>query len=105
MSGKIKIAIPVGDPAGIGPEIALKAALDPGVQAACDPILVCDEALLARHAKACGIGDYSRVTVLPCAQPDTASLPFGVVSPISGRASIAFCAAAVKAAMAGDVDA
>ena len=52
---KLKIAIPVGDPAGIGPEIALKAALDPAVRAACDPILVCDQALLERHAKACGL--------------------------------------------------
>ena len=61
MSGKIKIAIPVGDPAGIGPEIALKAALDPAVRAACDPILVCDPALLERHAKACGIkADFSQ---------------------------------------------
>ncbi len=104
MSGKIKIAIPTGDPAGIGPEIALKAALDPAVRAACDPILVCDPDLLARHAKACGI-DSSQVSVLPCPQPETASLGFGVVSPIGGRASIAFCAAAIKAAMAGDVDA
>ena len=53
MTGRLKIAIPVGDPAGIGPEIALKAALDPGVRAACDPILVCDQVLLERHAKAC----------------------------------------------------
>ena len=43
MSGRIRIAIPVGDPAGIGPEIALKAALDPAVQAACDPIVVSAE--------------------------------------------------------------
>ena len=106
MSGRIKIAIPVGDPAGIGPEIALKAALDPAVLAACDPILVCDPALLERHAKSCGIGvDFSQINVLSCPQPETASLGFGVVSPISGRASIAFCAAAVKAAMTGDVDA
>jgi 4-hydroxythreonine-4-phosphate dehydrogenase len=106
MSGRIKIAIPTGDPAGIGPEIALKAALDPAVRAACHPILVCDPDLLARHAKACGINaDSSQIDVLDCAQPDTASLGFGVVSPISGRASIAFCAAAVKAAMAGEVDA
>jgi len=106
MSGKIKIAIPCGDPAGIGPEISLKAALDPAVRAACDPILVCDPALLERHAKACGIkADLSQVNVLPCPQPDTAALGFGVVSPVSGRASIAFCAAAVKAAMAGEVDA
>ena len=105
MSGRIKIAIPVGDPAGIGPEIALKAALDPAVQAACDPILVCDPTLLERHAKACGIGNFADAKILPCPQPDTASLGFGVVSPIAGRASIAFCAAAVKAAMNGDVDA
>jgi 4-hydroxythreonine-4-phosphate dehydrogenase len=104
MSGRLKIAIPVGDPAGIGPEIALKAALDSAVQAACDPILVCDEALLARHARACGL-DVSKVKVLACPQPETASLGFGVVSPVSGRASIAFCAAAVKAAMNGEVDA
>jgi 4-hydroxythreonine-4-phosphate dehydrogenase len=104
--GKIKIAIPTGDPAGIGPEIALKTALDPAVRAACDPILISDPTLLARHAKACGIDvDVSRLGVLPCPQPDAASLPFGVLSAAAGRASIAFCAAAIKAAMAGEVDA
>ena len=36
---KPRVAITVGDPAGIGPEIALKAAADPGVTAVCDPIL------------------------------------------------------------------
>jgi 4-hydroxythreonine-4-phosphate dehydrogenase len=104
--GKIRIAIPVGDPAGIGPEIGLKAVLDPAVRDACDPILVCDPALLQRHAKACGIAaDLSRLNVLACPQPETASLGFGVVSPISGRASIAFCAAAIEAAMTGEADA
>jgi 4-hydroxythreonine-4-phosphate dehydrogenase len=96
--------MPVGDPAGIGPEIALKAAFDPAIRAACDPILVCDTDVLPRHAKACGL-DASSVNVLPCPQPEAVSLPFGVVSPIAGRASIAFCAAAVKAAMNGTVDA
>jgi 4-hydroxy-L-threonine phosphate dehydrogenase PdxA len=106
MSGKLKIAIPVGDPAGIGPEIALKTALDPNVRAACDPILVCDLPLLERHANACGIElDLSKLNVLTCPQPETETLRFGVVSPIAGRASIAFCAAAIKAALARDVDA
>jgi len=102
--GTLRIAIPAGDPAGIGPEISLKAALDPAIRAACDPILVCDPDVLTRHAKACGL-EISSVNVLPCPQPETATLPFGTVSPVSGRASIAFCAAAVKAAMAGEVDA
>jgi 4-hydroxythreonine-4-phosphate dehydrogenase len=51
---KPKIAIATGDP-GIGPEISLKAALDPAVRNACNPILVSDRKVLARHARACGI--------------------------------------------------
>src|ERR1700759_4808021 len=94
----IRIALPVGDPAGIGPEIALKAALDPKVQALCEPTIVCDTDLLARHAKACGL-DPKKKNLLPCPQPEPASLGFGVTAPAPGRASIAFCAAAVKAAM------
>jgi 4-hydroxythreonine-4-phosphate dehydrogenase len=35
----MKIAITVGDPAGIGPEIAAKAAVDPRVRAVCEPVL------------------------------------------------------------------
>lgn len=40
------VAITPGDPAGIGPEIALKAAIDERVRAACRPLLVADAALL-----------------------------------------------------------
>jgi 4-hydroxythreonine-4-phosphate dehydrogenase len=36
---KPRIAITAGDPAGIGPEIARKAAADPRVLAVCDPVL------------------------------------------------------------------
>jgi len=50
MSNKTKIAITTGDSAGIGPEIAIKAALDPAVRAACNPVLVSDPDLLIRHA-------------------------------------------------------
>jgi 4-hydroxythreonine-4-phosphate dehydrogenase len=116
---KAKIAIATGDPAGIGPEISLKAALDPAVRAACDPILFSDPGVIARHAKACGIdvelhaiggavgADFSgnKVNVLDCKQPDAATLEFGATHPIAGRASIAFVGTAVKAAMDGEVDA
>jgi 4-hydroxythreonine-4-phosphate dehydrogenase len=119
MSGKARIALPTGDSAGIGPEICLKAALDPKVRAACVPILVSDPGVIERHARACSIAvdihpvnriaeaDWSgnRLNVLTCAHPEAAALDFGVVSPVSGRASIAFCRTAIKAAMAGEVDA
>ncbi len=36
---KPRVAITAGDPAGIGPEIAAKAAADPRVRAACEPII------------------------------------------------------------------
>ena len=55
MGDKPIIAIPVGDPAGIGPEISLKAALDLSVRAMAQPILVGDPGVIERHAKACGI--------------------------------------------------
>jgi 4-hydroxythreonine-4-phosphate dehydrogenase len=103
-SGRLRIAIAAGDPAGIGPEISLKAALDPKVRAVCDPLVVCDPAVLTRHAQTCGI-DAGAVTIAACAQPDAAALPFGATSAASGRASIAFCRAAIKLALTGEVDA
>src|SRR5262245_54862238 len=45
------IAITIGDPAGVGPEIALKAAADRAVFKICRPVLVGSRAVLARVAK------------------------------------------------------
>ncbi len=50
-----RIAVSTGDPAGIGPEIALKAALDPQVRKICRPLLVGDRGVLETHAAACGL--------------------------------------------------
>jgi 1,2-dihydroxy-3,5-cyclohexadiene-1,4-dicarboxylate dehydrogenase len=114
-SDKPLIAIATGDPAGIGPEISLKAALDPAVRAACRPILVSDANILRRHAEACGIradlyplataGDADRagqkLPVIDCPHPD--DIPLGQTSAAAGRASIAFCRAAVKAALSKQV--
>ena len=89
------------------------------MRAACNPIVVSDPGALARHAKACGIAaelraverigdaDWSdqRVNVLACVRPDTDEIEIGKVGGACGRASLAFCAAAIKAALAGEVDA
>jgi 4-phospho-D-threonate 3-dehydrogenase / 4-phospho-D-erythronate 3-dehydrogenase len=45
------IAITIGDPAGVGPEIALRAALDPAVTRICQPFLLGSRALLKRVVK------------------------------------------------------
>ena len=115
MSDKAKIAIATGDPAGIGPEISLKAALWPF--ATCHPIVVGDPGVIVRHAEASGLppairvieriadADWSdhRLHVLACAQPEAATLDFAH-DQRGGRAS-AFAQAAIDAALCGDADA
>jgi 4-hydroxythreonine-4-phosphate dehydrogenase len=76
---KPRIALTVGDPAGIGPEIAQKAADDPRVRAACDPILY---------------GPPASSTFAP-----------GVLSAAAGRAAYDAICAAVRDAIDGRVDA
>jgi 4-hydroxy-L-threonine phosphate dehydrogenase PdxA len=111
------IAIATGDPAGIGPEISMKTALDAGVRALCHPILVGDPGVMARHARACGIGadmqvverisdvDFrkGRLTLLSC--PTSENFAFSEASAASGRASLAAASAAIKAALLDQADA
>jgi 4-hydroxythreonine-4-phosphate dehydrogenase len=114
-----KIAIATGDPAGIGPEIALKAALDPRVLALCRPLLVGDPAVVQVHARTAGLRPELRVIAKP-ADADWSNgavnlldasggintpLKLGTVDAAYGRASLASARAAIKAALAGDVDA
>jgi 4-hydroxythreonine-4-phosphate dehydrogenase len=113
------VAIATGDPAGIGPEISLKAALDPAVRAACRPILVGDESMLLEHADVCGIkADLQAVecvadavwldpwvNVLDCRPAGVDAIEIGEISAAAGQASFAFCTAAIMTAMANEVDA
>jgi 4-hydroxythreonine-4-phosphate dehydrogenase len=119
MREKATIAIATGDPAGIGPEISIKAALDPAVREVCHPIVVSDASVIARHAKTCGIkadirtvqriGDAvwaaERLNVFNCPVADAGKIELGTNSAASGRASLAFASAAIKVALAGEVDA
>ena len=114
-----RIAIATGDPAGIGPEVSLKAARDAGVNAICRPLLVGDPAAIAKHAAAAGIAtelrvisDLKRATwsagaleVLAVPLPEGTPLTFGVNDAAYGRAALASAARAIKAALAGEVDA
>jgi 4-hydroxythreonine-4-phosphate dehydrogenase len=77
MTRKPRIAITVGDPAGIGPEIARKAADDARVRDACEPVLY--------------------------GPPTTASFKPGVLSADAGRAAYEVICDAVRDALAGSV--
>jgi 4-hydroxy-L-threonine phosphate dehydrogenase PdxA len=117
MDTKPLIAIATGDPAGIGPEISMKAAQ--AVAGFCRPILVGDPSIIAKHAKSCGIAapidvvarvrdakfGAGRIAVLSCETSEAAAIAFGGNSAASGRASLAAASAAIKAALTGEVDA
>lgn len=75
---KPRIAITAGDPAGIGPEIAVKAASHPDVLAVCEPVL------------------YG-----PHSPSDLAGFPRGRVSALAGRAAYDAIVRAVKDATGG----
>ena len=93
-----RVAIPTGDPAGIGPEIAFKAAMDPALRAICQPILFTDRAVLRSHG-----GDPSRVELVEV--PFEGTLQIGKIHADHGRAIIACAEAAIRATLAGEFDA
>ncbi|HET7765761.1 MAG TPA: 4-hydroxythreonine-4-phosphate dehydrogenase PdxA [Burkholderiales bacterium] len=114
-----RIAIATGDPAGIGPEIALKAALDPRVREVCRPLLVGDRGALLAHAKACGLApDIRSVTrvagsswengalnLIERRQFEPGELHIGAIAAPHGEAALDSAKAAIDAALAGEVDA
>ena len=93
---KPKIAIATGDPAGIGPEISLKAARDPRVVGLCEPVLFGDRKVLAMHGALDGIA----ITEVKQARPR-----IGTIAPEHGRAALAAAEAAIRGALAGDYQA
>ncbi len=101
-----RIAISTGDPAGIGPEIALKAALHPEVRKVCRPLLVGDRSALELHAKACGLSAELRsVDLLERRQFAPGELKIGEIAAAHGRAAIDSAAAAIKVALDGQAHA
>ncbi len=100
------LAIALGDPAGIGPELAIKTALSAEVQGFCRPLLVGDPGVLAVHAAGAGLGArLADITLL--ARPHFAPGDFtlGSVSAQNGRAALDSAAAAIAAARAGQAHA
>ena len=96
-----RIAIACGDPAGIGPEISLKAALDPRVLAVCRPVLFGSREVLLMHARPAGLS-LQGIELFEVRQEKP---EIGKITASHGRAIIAAAEAAIRAALAGDFDA
>jgi 4-hydroxy-L-threonine phosphate dehydrogenase PdxA len=117
MAAPRRVAISLGDPAGIGPEIALKAALDERVLAICQPVLVGQASALAVHAAASGLAPRIRPYrsaadivwaadgVKLLALDDDEAPVLGEIRAAHGRAALAAARSAIAAALEGHVDA
>jgi 4-hydroxy-L-threonine phosphate dehydrogenase PdxA len=98
---KPRLAIATGDPAGIGPEVALKSARDATVQELCQPVLIGSREVLAMHAAPCGIAlDDLYIRDVKQAPPR-----IGSIAPEHGRAALEVAALAIEGALDGKYDA
>jgi 4-hydroxythreonine-4-phosphate dehydrogenase len=113
-----RVGITMGDPAGIGPEVVLKAVAEEEIRAACQPIIVGDAQLLAHNARTldlqCGYEIIRRDEKLP-AQSDApiifhlnnieGNVAPGIESGAAGKAAGEYIEAAVELCAAGSIDA
>lgn len=119
MSEQPIIAITMGDPTGVGPEITAKALARDEVWDCCRPIVVGDAGVLAKAIALVAVPlaphpiaeltearfDLSAPDVLDLHNTDLSMLEPGKVSPVAGRASVDYVERAVELALAGQVDA
>jgi 4-hydroxythreonine-4-phosphate dehydrogenase len=102
-ASKPRIAVAIGDPAGIGPEIALKAANDAAVRDLCVPVLVGDRGVLEFYAD--GLGLPFPDDTIDVGALDASGLTPGRSNADTGRAILAYASHAIAMAQKGEVDA
>ncbi len=105
----------MGDPAGIGPEITLKALLDQRIRGVCVPRVIGDIAHLRRTASELGISIELISDISEAESPDqifvydmnnvAKDLAYGDESAASGKASAEYIESAVELWRSGNIDA
>ena len=103
-----RIGITMGDPAGIGPEVVMKALADPSIQGMARPVVIGDARRLAKAGKLAGV--RKKLTEMDCIDlgsvcPVPDDLPFGQTSAVAGEASFRYIERAVKLTVDGTLDA
>jgi 4-phospho-D-threonate 3-dehydrogenase / 4-phospho-D-erythronate 3-dehydrogenase len=113
------LGISAGDPAGIGPEITVKALSLPELYDICKPLVVCDAEIIRQIITICklsfkvnvvtrpetGTYQYGTVDVLDMKNVDRRKFEFNKVSEMTGKASFEYVAKVIDLALAGLIDA
>ena len=112
------IAVTMGDPAGVGPEVCLRALNDAGVRDHCVPVVFGDSAVLKRCGDQLGLkAEFPIIDNSDLAATGSATAPWivhvpavshaalepGKVTADTGAASFAYINRAIDAALAGHV--
>ena len=113
-----RIGITMGDPAGIGPEVVLKAVAEAEVRRVCVPVIIGDAQLLAHTARTLDLQSGYDIIRKEEKIPDDISEPVifhldniggfiepGIESGTAGRAAAGYIEAAVQLCAAGSIDA
>ena len=112
------LAATMGDPAGIGPEICVRALLAPEVRDASRSFIIGDARMLAKALEVCGLNAVLNriagpediadkpgvIDVLHQDSADPAVLKMGQIQPLGGQAAFAAIRASIDLAMSHKVD-
>lgn len=114
------LAITMGDPAGVGPEVIVKASRHTEFHAQCRPLIIGDVRILQRAAGWLGMDDLviesvgrpedgryevGQLCVLDLHNADPQTIPPGQVKPEAGRAAVEYVFQACDMTMAGQTQA
>lgn len=119
MSKKHVLGISMGDPAGIGPEVTVKALADPSMLDRCHPIVVGDAAVLQQVVDTIGAGVTIRrigavdqavfepgiINIYDLANVRMDAFRLGEVSAMCGQAGFDYVVKVIELAMEGALDA
>ena len=113
------LAVPIGDPAGVGPEIVAKSVASGDVFEAADCVIVGDKTIIENAIKIVGEdltvhvisepeeGDYRKgiLNLIDLGNVDMAKFEFGKVNGMCGKAAYEYIAKCIELANKGKVDA
>ena len=116
---RTKIAIPMGDPAGVGPEIVVKTAVSKEILDLCDLVVIGDKNVLEKAIEICQVnlkihtiknveeGKYEKgiLNVIDLENVDMNTLEYGQIQGMCGKAAFEYIKKCVELAMEHKVDA
>lgn len=97
-----RIAITMGDPAGVGPELCLHALANAELRAICEPVVIGDAVVLRRVAEVCGL-QFAESSVIDLQAIALNAFQPGQPNAATGRASFLYIERAIAAALSGVV--